>query len=486
MNEKISLLETIRANIKDGELPGSFSLPKYGEDNDPNKIRFADGAMDGIGIYHMGQPHITDEMRQIISDAFKHIDDTEKAEQLMSGLLEKLVPIRAIDLIQEYIIDNAASLDPNTVYAFAVGRLHSSDINMIKLGLIITEIFTEHDEAVKEIIRTLGLSDEFTIFSVFNMMTWENADREIFELAKKVHGWGRIHAVKRLAPETKEIRDWLLEEGVKNDVVPAYSALDVYSKLDIPSMLKEDITDDKLTQIAYLLEAMFDEGPVRGISALEEEAAASMISGFISLAAQRRSSPEICELILTISEDERFCSFTEKCREYLHCEKCREVIGRELENGRGIRLAKAVGIPYKEKIFEHLKSDFNSGCFNCSALVDDDEYREMVVDVFRTSLPLKSMTNAEHFDNYADSNKLACLIQSLREYPLCGTDLVAAAAKIPTVQCRAQALSTIKQWCDIRGCSLQELSGELYRAVEVLKNTDDNEKIKKMITDLGF
>ena len=53
MSNKKSLLEAITDNIKGGVLPDTFSLPK--EDNsDPNKIRFADGAMDGIGIYHMG------------------------------------------------------------------------------------------------------------------------------------------------------------------------------------------------------------------------------------------------------------------------------------------------------------------------------------------------------------------------------------------------------------------------------------------------
>ena len=52
------LLKVIRESIRNGELPDTFSLPK--DNSNPNKVKWADGALDGVGIYHMGAPQITE------------------------------------------------------------------------------------------------------------------------------------------------------------------------------------------------------------------------------------------------------------------------------------------------------------------------------------------------------------------------------------------------------------------------------------------
>ena len=93
MSNNKSLLEVIIDNIKDCVLPDTFSLPKEDDNSDPNKIRFADGAMDGICIYHMVQPEITDEMMQTLADAFKYIGDTPKAMKRMNDFFVKIPPI---------------------------------------------------------------------------------------------------------------------------------------------------------------------------------------------------------------------------------------------------------------------------------------------------------------------------------------------------------------------------------------------------------
>lgn len=355
--------------------------------------------------------------------------------------------------------------------------------------MLIVEIFNEPDDKLKDIIRTLGLSDEFSIFAIFNMLTWGNGNQDIFELAKKVHGWGRIHAVTRLNPDTEEIKEWLLNEGINNDVVPDYSALDVYEKVSISDLLKQDVSDKQLDKIAKVLNSMFDEGPVRGISALSDEEAKEMLNSFITQAEKLSASLDICELMLTISEDERFSCFADRCGNYLNSDKCRNLIENELESGKGIRVAQAVGIPYKEKIFRHLKEQFDSGYGNCGALVDDDEYREKMIDVFRTNLPIETMkgepTNeGGYFPKYGNYNKLAFLIQSLRDYPLCGADLVAAALRMPLVQCRTQALNAIAEWCKAKNCSVKELSDELYQSVEYLKKAEVDNRVKELIEKL--
>lgn len=130
-------------------------------------------------------------------------------------------------------MQHTETLSANAVHSYAVQCLDSGEVDIVKLGLILTELFVEKDENVKDKIRTLGLSDEFTIFCVFNMLNWENGNDEVFRLAQKVHGWGRIHAVERLDPVNSEIKEWLLREGIDNRVMSEYSAPDVYEKADI-------------------------------------------------------------------------------------------------------------------------------------------------------------------------------------------------------------------------------------------------------------
>ena len=186
-------------------------------------------------------------------------------------------------------------------------------------------MFKEPDEKIKGIIRILGLSDEFTIFSVFNMLRWKNGNHEIFELAKRVHGWGRIHAVARLKSETQEIREWILRDGLDNYVLSDYSALDVYKKADINNLLKEELSDTQLNQIAYVLFSLILEGPTSGISALEDNEAKEMIQIFINQSEKHTPTRDIYKVICTISGEKRFSEFNDKCLRYLNSERCKEL-----------------------------------------------------------------------------------------------------------------------------------------------------------------
>ncbi|MBR3045061.1 MAG: hypothetical protein IKI45_11325 [Oscillospiraceae bacterium] len=115
---KKALYEVIKENLVNGELPDSFSLPKD-ENTDQNKIKWADGALDGVGIFHMSQPTITDEQIQMIGEAFSVVSDHQEAAAKMGQFFRNIPPVRGIDAIQRYIIDHENTLDPETVYQFA-------------------------------------------------------------------------------------------------------------------------------------------------------------------------------------------------------------------------------------------------------------------------------------------------------------------------------------------------------------------------------
>ena len=244
-----------------------FSLP-----SDEKGLRYVDGAKDGICAYHMGAAEITkkdiEEIDKVITLANK--GDYGQADSVLEKLCERIRVVNFIDELQDCILDRKDEIEDK----FYVYSLHlmtqSANIECVKVGMMIQELFTQSDE-VKGMVRTLGLSDEFTLYSVFIMRNWENGNNEIMNIAKSVNGWGKVHAVHYIEPDTEEIRQWLLTDAVSNDVMPAYSGWDCYKKADVESVITKDkLSYKELEGVLSIIDAMLDEGPVLGISNIED------------------------------------------------------------------------------------------------------------------------------------------------------------------------------------------------------------------------
>ncbi len=273
MEENRSLYQLIKDNLTDsGTLPEGFCLPS--EDGD-EKPKFVDGAMDGISIYHMGFSPLGDKDSAELGRLIHLAADghTNEAEEGFLAFCKSNRAVKIIDALQGYIMDHKEELSPGAMHEFATDMMFGSPYaECVKIGMSILELFnTYEDPQLAEGIRIIGICDEFTIFSVFLMRGWPDANKEILELAKKVRGWGRIHCVDFIEPESDEIKEWLLENGVDNDIMPAYSGYRVFEKAQIDSLIeKDDLTKEQLRNILKVIDAMLDEGPISGISNLED------------------------------------------------------------------------------------------------------------------------------------------------------------------------------------------------------------------------
>lgn len=268
---KDSLFYAISGAVVDGMLPESFILPRQ---VDNNEISWADGALDGIQLYHTIREPLTDDQKELLVLAVDSVGSClfEQAEAAFRSLTAVRRALNIIDQMTEYLLENMVKLNPAFLHAFArILLLTSDDTECVKIGMVLMEYF-DLDEDEKTEIRTLALSDEFTLFAMFPMRIWENGNREIFQAAKKVHGWGRIHALRALEPETEEIRDWILYEGIHNNVLAAYSARVCWNKSDADGRMrrKEELTRKEFTAIGTILSALLDEDPMPGLSAMED------------------------------------------------------------------------------------------------------------------------------------------------------------------------------------------------------------------------
>lgn len=296
-----SIYEYIASAVTDGELPEGFSLSEMKETG--KEIRWADGARDGVWLYHSVIPEMYDEEYILMSDAVRAagMGDRDLADALFRMLGKQTRAIFVINELHSYLLENQKTLDPEALYEYGTHLLfESDDTESVKFGLsLLGLIRTGRKEGLRDAVRTIGLSDEFSLFAILVMLGWQDGNHEVWQLAKKIHGWGRIHAVDRIEPDTEEIRKWILTEGVHNDVMPAYSALTCWEKADAGTVLRKGPTREEFTGIRDILDGLIDEGPVLGISGIENRN--EIIELFLRTAETFDLTQEDREAVLRIS-----------------------------------------------------------------------------------------------------------------------------------------------------------------------------------------
>ena len=293
----LSIYELIRTSIQaNGKLPEDFKLPP----KDPNGVPWADGAMDGVYIYHtVGNEEDIEALKSIVFQISE--GKFEEAETNLDKLDFSMVS-RTNSLLS-WIIQEQKQINLNNLYEFASSQLVTTkNIEVIKFCLSVLAIMNvETDEETIEKVKILALSDEFTLYCLNIFVKLANSNEEIFEIAKKVKGWGRVHSIGYLEATNDEIKEWILEEGCHNDVLPAYTAYTCAKKINLVEILNEDkISNKKFNDISYLMNALLDESAITGMSALEDREL--LIERYLEKAKTLSSTEEDYQVVRLIKE----------------------------------------------------------------------------------------------------------------------------------------------------------------------------------------
>ena len=484
-----SIYELIRSAVVDGVLPDGFSLP---DEADSAPVKFAPGAFDGITIFHMGLDELDDEGRVKLGEALASASTGNRAETdaLFFEWTKKHRALSMVDEIQNYVRDHKEELKIGYMYQSAKYMiLHSAHVECVKIGLELLELFKGPMADVEEAVRLLGLCDEFTIFAVWNLRKWENGNEEIFDLVKKVHGWGRIHAVEFLEPDTEEIRRWLLTEGAENDVMPAYSALTVWEKCGAEELLKGKPTAEEYAAILRLVDGLLDEGPCPGISRVEN--AESVLLRVLELAPDYIPTVDSCGTVLAMKRwaQKRKAPMTAvaaACDAVLHLPACMDVIRDAVREGKALELAQELGIPFREDLLRNMRMDFSGHYADvCYLMNDGDYYAQEAMRLFREKLPLAEMKGDPVDDlclgdEYKNHNMLQYMIQELDGRVLEGADFVRAGLESPVTRNRNRALKVLQAWVSAAQKPLSELAPPLFDVVRSLRDKEIRSAAREM------
>lgn len=472
-----SIYGYISSAVVDGMLPEGFSLSRYYGDAD--EIQWADGATDGTCIYHMRPKDLSQEEVALIAQAVQVAAGGElsDAESLFSNLGQEIRACTAIRDLHQYVVKHSDELNGgNLLEAGLYLAMDSTDTECVKYGISILGLFnTDGNEVLKDVVRILGLCDEFTIFSLSVMSGWENGNDEIWNLARKVHGWGRIHAVDFISSSSDEVRHWLLTDGVHNDIMAAYSALTCWEKADVREKLRGELSIEEFQGIRDIISGLFDEGPVAGISAIAE--CDDSIKMFLEHARKLAAVVADYEVVREIADyyEETDNEISDLCRNILTSDSCRRTVSDAVKEGQGIELAQDLGIDCRDIILNLIKDDLENRSYLSSRIMADPEYRGKVLDVYRDKLPLSKMIpnpiNSSGQIEFWRLNAYEMLLQDLRRFPGEGQDFVLTALQCTPISLVNSGLFVIEYWVSRKGAPLKECLPDFYDKVYSLRKT---------------
>mgnify|MGYP007046729779 CR=1 FL=1 len=489
--EKALFQMIAEALTPEGTLPKDFSLPK---EKVQNKLIFADGAMDGIKLYHT-QPKTVDiePVCQALLLISQGQEETGKAQ--LTAALEQHSVIEVIDALHKWIYENHDQLDPGKLSGFAIRSIMTSaNPELIKLGLAIMELLnTDKQEALKKVIRALALCNEFTLYCLFIMRSWTRGNDEIFDLMQKVHGWGRIHCVNQIDPANRLIKKWLLDHGCENSVAPAYSALTVAKKCDlIEQIQREDLSAEDWSGITLMMDGLMAEGPVAGISEIEDRE--TLFAGYLAQTEHFPMTLATVQNLIAIAqyidgEQVKMPEIKKQCLELLKSSACYVTVSAAMEQGKGFEEALKLSIPYEEKAMTWLKQNPVEHCMAARLLMASENACDEILALYADCLPLDTMASGPSDvlglgKDYQDYHALAAVLQSLKLYPGKGVEFIRCALLCPVISCRTYALDTLESWVKLAQTSLKGIAPELLIVLEQASELEVKEELKTRILTL--
>ncbi len=121
------------------------------------------------------------------------------------------------------------------------------DFEIIKLGLLMLR-FSNNDEAL-EILKIFSNHNDFIFYSIEAIKGYEKCNSIIFEIAKKSTGYGRVISYSKIEPINKEIKSWLIGDGIKNIFLQEFLVSISFNKVDYVQYFYEEEKTNKMYKI---------------------------------------------------------------------------------------------------------------------------------------------------------------------------------------------------------------------------------------------
>lgn len=505
-----SIFKFISSNLDaEGKLVKSAQdLPDQIQDD--GKLKYAPGLLDAM----FGASE-SDEAYKRISDLSKHLKrialhGNKISEQEFYRLVtEDEGVIGIIDNFLQTIGSEGLPIQPY-LFSFAKDLMTMSDKrNAVKFGIAISGL-CQNASVLKE-LKLLGLHDEFTVYAgiaISNLS--DNASKDLWELAKKVDGWGKIQLVDRLTmlELSEPIKDWLILDGYKNEIMYAYLAYACAMKGELHKKLESDRIDQRLFKSASdIIDALLEQfSPAENITAYPY--ASTVIQDFLRHAAAH--SADISDFIvlhkikdyLTVLQLENneqdkngwdqngISNCILEIVDILNSRNWKEITYQALQSKDNVTYwnaklaANKFGIDLWETIWARLQENpLDSSSWYDVTHYSRPEHSDQIIEFALKNLPIEELSTGvkDALGLGVDFSKHACIEYVaifLENYPGRGERIILASLNSPVTRNRNMALRTLEKW------KMENWSQDIESAVRNLKELEPNESVKENIDRL--
>ncbi|MCP4961904.1 MAG: hypothetical protein GY925_21885 [Actinomycetia bacterium] len=438
----------------------------------PGGPSFMAGALDGVMGHHGGSGTDAERASEIAERIVR------AAAKPTRRRLRKLYEAMNTDDVLGFIdplIEALAAKRPSTAAVAQIGTWLAStspDRGPAKIGIALLGITGAPDG---ELLHDLGAHEEFTLFAAVAFgNSRSDPEPDLFTLARRVDGWGRIQCVERLRDSTDPaIAQWILREGFRNSVMNEYLAYIAATTGDLATALNEPNPDrELLTAAGDIIDALIMGGPAEDID--NYPAAPDVLARWL---AHMDDHAETLGDFITIRTTRNFCdrddwdhrltnsTWTPDTRDTI-----RDHANALLEHPRWPQLvhagldstdrvefwqaeqaARTLGIDPFDQLLARIDTDPLDGPWFQAWQDADTDRAHILVDRATQLLDLDAIATGPAKTTgmgpgYKPHMTLGWTLQGIRDHPGIGADLISVALQSPSIQNRNGALNALEAW----------------------------------------
>jgi hypothetical protein len=470
-----SLYEILKVAGPKATLP---ERPKRSE----NELGWVAGALDGVTGHHFNRAdgdQTQNRIKSILGALTRLLRDS--SQEAVSALYKELqadVLLSIADALQQRLKAKVLVSETRSSRLAEVGRYfatRSADREGTKFGILLLEL--SGDDSDRPVLETLALHDEFTLYAALALCKLSSEPESVlWNLAQKVHGWGRVQVVERLdGTQNLAIRSWMLRDGFRNDIMDEYLAGICARTGKLHEALSaKDVDRVLLDGAAGIIKALLCGGPADSIDDYPEGPIA--IQEYLRQVIQASDlSLEhllcIARLRYFLSEaagwEDRFSKgWTSDVRDEM-LSTCTRLMGRpdwqvkidsalHSPDNRAFyeadAAAQALGIETRTIHFERVRSEplKSSSWYRLLQQTNEDQIEEILAFAAE-ALPLDEIASgpADSLglgEKYAAHSALDWILQDLKRFPGHGWKLIEIGLQSPVTRNRNMALNALLEW----------------------------------------
>jgi hypothetical protein len=352
-------------------------------------------------------------------------------------LHDQLAALDALEVADE-ISAGVRGLDRGNVRRTALWLVENGTRrNAVAIGLVLLGL--SGDERDRDTLLLLGSLETLTLYAVVALRRSQpDPETAVFELARRVRGWGRIHCVERLVGTGDvEIKQWLLRGGFHNGVLDDYLAYIAATTGGLADALDQSEVDDELLDSAgEIILAMRPGGPAKDMTDYAD--GPRVTDRYLQLVRERPPTLARAATVLAVG------AFPDMGPAWTAV--VQEALDDPQAYRRAIGIAEALGLPYKHKVPGWLVRDPYR--WNLWRHVPDVD---TLVDLADRLLPLADLATGPTTEiglghEYDADESLVAVVDVLADHPGTGWRFVRAALANRTVRARFAAVRTLTAW----------------------------------------